>query len=316
MGHGVTGKRVHHQQYVLALILKVLRDSRSRHGTFISHHRGLVGSRNNKHGTRHALFAQIPLNKFKNLSAALSHKSDDVYIRLNFSCDHTQQRGFANARTRENTHSLTSADCKQTVYGFYTERDYLVYSRSCQRVDRFSRNGVAFSWLYGSPPVYGLTDSIYDPAHKRVPHAHLKLSARVVNDRAGTNALYIGIRHKHDFTVVEAYDFSVNKPVRDPAALALAVNAAHISNVGFGTRSFNGHANYLFNFALISEQIRLLDGFAHSCKIHIGYSVFSAALLCGLLFLAAFCRLWNFLRSNFGSFRLIGLNARRLGFFH
>ena len=53
----------------------------------------------------------------------------------------------------------------------------------------FSRNGVAFSCLYGSPPVYGLTDSIYDPAHKRVSHAHLATAIAEYFKDQGKNVL-------------------------------------------------------------------------------------------------------------------------------
>ena len=265
LSHSVTCEGVHHQKHVLALVLEILGNGGGGHGAFVSHHRGLIGGGNYQYRPCHTLRTQVSLDKFKNLSASLAHKSDNVDVRLHLSCYHTEKCGFTNARACENAHSLPSADSKQSVNSLNSKWDNIVNRRARQRIDGLSRNGIAFHSFDRSAAVNGVSHRIYDPADKAVANADFKLVPRVVHHRPRTDALNVGVGHKHYRTVTEAHHFGIYELARP----ALFVNAADIADVADRTACLDGHTDDLFNFALIAVKLSRSHSVSYSLKVHL-----------------------------------------------
>ena len=114
-GHGKARQRIEHQQHVLALRGKELRNGGRGQRRPHAQQRRLIGGRNHHHRARPALFAQRVFKKLAHLAAALAHQAHHRHIGFGVARHHADQRALAHARPAEDAHALPAAHGQQRI---------------------------------------------------------------------------------------------------------------------------------------------------------------------------------------------------------
>ena len=107
--HGEAGDRVHQQQHVLVLVAEVFGDGQRQVGGLAAHQRRLVGGRDHHDRAGQALLAEVVLEEFLHLAAALADQPDHRDVGHDVAGQHRQQHRLADAGAGEDAHALAVA---------------------------------------------------------------------------------------------------------------------------------------------------------------------------------------------------------------
>ena len=113
--HRKARDRIHQRQHVLALVAEIFGDSERQVAGLAAHQRRLVRGRDHDDRAREARFAEIVLQEFLHLAAALADQADHRDIGVDVARQHREQHGFADAGARENAHALATAAGEEGV---------------------------------------------------------------------------------------------------------------------------------------------------------------------------------------------------------
>ena len=113
-----------------ALVAKLFGDRHRDIGRLTAHQRRLVGRRGDDDGARETFFAQIVLDEFLHLAAALADQTDDDRIGIGVAREHGQQCRLADAGAREDAHALALAAGRERVERAHAEIELAADTRA------------------------------------------------------------------------------------------------------------------------------------------------------------------------------------------
>jgi hypothetical protein len=105
-------------------------------GGLSAHQRRLVGGGDDHDRAGKPRFAQVVLQKFLHLAAALADEPDDGDIGVDVACEHRQQHRFADPGARENPHALAATAGDEGIERAHAEIERGANPATCMRQRR------------------------------------------------------------------------------------------------------------------------------------------------------------------------------------
>ena len=131
--HGKAGDRIHQHQHIFAEVAEIFRDRQRQIGRLAAHQRRFVRGRDHHHGARETGRAQIVLQEFLHLAAALADQADHRNVGRHVAGQHRQKHRFADTRARKDAHALAAADGEKGIERAHAEIERLAHPHAGMR---------------------------------------------------------------------------------------------------------------------------------------------------------------------------------------
>ena len=255
-GQGETGHRVHHQDHVGALVAEVLGHRRGQIGGADAQQGRAVAGGHDDHAARQALGAQVALDEFAHLAAALAHQADDADVGGGVAGHHAHEGALAHAGAGEDAHALALAQGKKRVDRPHAHVHRLGDAPAAHGGRRVVVQGVEGLIVGVRASVQGLAQAVDDPAQELRPHLDLALDARRGDQAAGAQAACLGVGHDEHGIALETHHLAQH---RRTAVHVQKDAGAHRQHQALGL----GHqAHHLADPPQMHQGIGLADGLA------------------------------------------------------
>jgi hypothetical protein len=153
MRHREARHRIHQHQHVAALVAEIFGKRQREIGGLAAHQGRLVGGRDHDHGPGQPLIAQILLQEFLHLAAALADQANDRHVGLDIAGQHRQQHRLADAGAGENAHALAATAGEEGIECAHAEIERRADALPCMRGRRCSADTDKATRPAGSGPL-------------------------------------------------------------------------------------------------------------------------------------------------------------------
>ena len=133
-----TSQRIHHQHHVFALVAEILGDGRGRLRRLRAEDRRLVARGDDHDAAGESRGAEIALDEFVDLAAALADQRNHVHVGIGIAGHHAQQNALSHAGAGEDAHPLPFAAGDESVHRANARGKRLVDSRPRAGVRRIA----------------------------------------------------------------------------------------------------------------------------------------------------------------------------------